>query len=36
MGKKYLAKSVHKARHSVMQIMTLKATTQGTIWVDVV
>ena len=29
-GKKDMAESVHKARHSMMQIMTLKASTRGT------
>ena len=29
-GKKDVAKSVHKARHTMIQIMTLKATTRGT------
>ena len=33
--KKDVAESVHKARHTMMQVMILKATTRGAFWVDV-
>ena len=34
--KKDMTEGVHEARNSMMQIMTLKATTRGTLWIDVV